>query len=104
MGLNLRGADLRQINLRRLPLAFMPGGLFLDAWLRATEEQRNMAAVQLQGARLREAQLQGVDLRRSDLDGATLERVTLSDEAYGSVRLPDLSGERSISRSLIGSM
>lgn len=120
VGLDLRGADLRQINLRRLPLAFMRGGLNLDEWLRATEEQRNMAAVQLQGAylrdaqlqgaylrsaqlqgaylrvaqlqgaHLREAQLQGVDLSRSDLDGATLDRVTLSDETYGSVRLPDV--------------
>ena len=120
VGLDLRGADLRQINLRRLPLAYMRGGLNLDEWLRATEEQRKMAAVQLQGANLRdaqlqgarlrsaqlqganlrvaqlqgahlrEAQLQGVDLSRSDLDGATLDSVTLSDETYGSVRLPDV--------------
>jgi len=120
MGLDLRGADLRHINLRNLPLAFMRGGLFLDQWLRATEEQRNMAAVQLQEAylrsaelqeaylrsaqlqgtnlrgaqlqkaRLNEAQLQGADLRRSDLDGATLDGVTLSDGTYGSVLVADV--------------
>jgi hypothetical protein len=89
-GLDLRGADLRHINLRRLPLAFMRGGLFLDQWLRATEEQRNMAAVQLQGAYLREAQLQGADLRRSDLDGVSLAGVTLSDGTYGSARVADV--------------
>jgi hypothetical protein len=110
LGLDLRGADLRHINLRRLPLAFMRGGLFFDAWLRATEEQRNMAAVQLQGANLRsaelqgaylrsaqlqgallrKAQLQGADLRRSDLDGASLDGVTLSDGTYGSVLVADV--------------
>jgi hypothetical protein len=97
----------------------MRGGLPFDEWLLATEEQRNMAAVQLQGADLRraqlqganlwkaqlqganlwkaqlhsgfvEAQLQGADLRRSDLDGATLDLVKLSDEKYGSVHLADV--------------
>ena len=120
MGLDLRGADLRHINMRGLPLAFMRGGLFLDQWLRATEEQRNMAAVQLQGATLRSAQLQGAYLRsaqlqgaylrgaqlqgaylksaqlqgaylsRSDLDGASLDGVTLSDGTYGSVLVADV--------------
>jgi hypothetical protein len=118
-GLDLRGANLSQENLFGLPLARMRGGLPYEEWLLATEEQRNMAAVQLQGADLRraqlqranlwkaqlqganlwkaqlqggfvEAQLQGADLRRSDLESATLDLVTLSDEKYGSVRLADV--------------
>ena len=108
-GLDLRGANLSQENLFGLPLAQMRGGLPFEEWVLATEEQRNMAAVQLQGADLRraqlqranlwkaqlqagfvEAQLQGADLRRSDLDSATLDLVTLSDETYGSVRLADV--------------
>src|SRR5438309_1285660 len=44
-GLDLRGADLRKVNLSGLPLARMRGGLKVSEWRDATEEQRNMAAV-----------------------------------------------------------
>src|SRR2546421_651657 len=93
-----------KINSGALSQKLMRSGLPFEEWLLATEEQRNMAAVQLQGADLRraqlqganlwkaqlqganlwkaqlhagfvEAQLQGADLRRSDLDGATLDLV-----------------------------
>src|SRR2546421_4787418 len=42
-GLDLRGADLRQVNLDGLPLARMRGGLVVAEWRHATVEQRNMA-------------------------------------------------------------
>ncbi len=73
-GLDLRGADLRQANLRRLPLAFTRGGLFLDEWLNATEEQRNMAAVLMS-----ESDLSGVHLERAILRGAHLENASLRE-------------------------
>src|SRR5262249_21060058 len=61
-GLDLRGADLRQTNLRGLPLAHMVGGL-----TGATEKQRAAAGVCLEGADLRYAHLEGADLREAQL-------------------------------------
>ncbi len=96
VGLDLRGADLRQINLRRLPLAFIRGAHLREAQLQGARlrsaqlQGANLRVAQLQGAHLREAQLQGAVLSRSDLDGATLDSVTLSDKRYGSVRLADV--------------
>ena len=72
LGLDLRGADLRQINLRNLPLARMYGGLTRNEWLLATLEQREMAAVHLEQANLSEAHLE-----EAILQGAHLERATL---------------------------
>jgi hypothetical protein len=109
-GLDLRGANLRQENLSGLPLARMRGGLTYGVvWFYATDEQRNMAAVQLQeadltGAQLQKAhlteaqlqeadlngaQLQGADLREAQLDSVRLNNVILSDETHGTVRLAD---------------
>jgi hypothetical protein len=109
-GLDLRGADVSQEDLRGLPLARMYGALATSEWENATEEQRNMAVVcmkgadlrkaqlqgadlrgaQLQGAHLRWAQLQGADLRRVQLDGVYLKEATLSDEQYGPALLADV--------------
>jgi uncharacterized protein YjbI with pentapeptide repeats len=84
-GLDLRGADLRQENLSGLPLAQMRGGLTYEEWKplegEQTEEQINMAAVQLQGANLREAQMQEAILRGAQLQGAILIGAQLQ-EAY----------------------
>ena len=71
-GLDLRGADLRQANLSSLPLAQMRSGLTDDEWLRATKEQRSMAAVQLQKADLSFAKLQGAILNKAQMQGAVL--------------------------------
>jgi uncharacterized protein YjbI with pentapeptide repeats len=71
-GLDLRGAELRQASLSSLPLAQMRSGLTDDEWLRATQEQRNMAAVQLQKADLSFAHLQGAILNKAQLQGAVL--------------------------------
>jgi len=59
LGLDLRGADLRQVNLQRLPLIRMRGGLHSYEWFEASEAQRNMAAIHLEGADLRWARLEG---------------------------------------------
>ena len=80
--LDVRGADLRQVDLSHLPLIQLCGGLTFDEWYAATEEQRTKAIVQLAGANLsgaqltranlRGAQLQGVDLNGAQLAGANL--------------------------------
>jgi uncharacterized protein YjbI with pentapeptide repeats len=76
-GLDLRGADLSQLNLRRLPLARLHGWLIGDTEIGATEEQKEKAALHLEGADLRYAHLEGADLRYAHLEGADLRYVHL---------------------------
>jgi uncharacterized protein YjbI with pentapeptide repeats len=81
-GLDLRGADLRFADLHRLPLSGLRGGLSAAQWFDATLEQRETAAVHLEGANLCRAILQGASLRSAHLEGADLsfarlERATL---------------------------
>ena len=75
-GLDLRGADLRQVDLRGLPLARSLGNLNRSEWFNASTGQKEMAAVLLNGANLRNAHLEGAELR-----GAQLEKIILT-EAY----------------------
>ncbi len=81
-GLDLRGADLRFADLHRLPLSGLRGGLSAAQWFDATLEEREAAAVHLEGANLCRAILQGASLRSAHLEGADLsfarlERATL---------------------------
>ena len=81
-GLDLRGADLRFADLQRLPLSGLRGGLSAAQWFDATLEQREAAAVHLEGTNLCRAILQGASLRSAHLEGADLsfarlERATL---------------------------
>jgi uncharacterized protein YjbI with pentapeptide repeats len=84
--LDLRGADLRYVDLHALPLAHLRGSLTREEWDEATEEQRAAAAVlltgaDLSGAHLEEAQLIGAHLEKVPLQEAHLEKADLS-EAY----------------------
>jgi uncharacterized protein YjbI with pentapeptide repeats len=81
-GLDVRGAHLQEEDLTGLPLARIRGGLTSDEWFRGTKEQREMAAVHLQKANLREANLQkagllGANLQKADLVGANLQEANL---------------------------
>ncbi|GHO82191.1 pentapeptide repeat-containing protein [Dictyobacter formicarum] len=71
-GLDLRGADLRRVNLRGLPLACLRGGLTQKEWIAATLEQREQAAIHLEQADLSEAHLEGAILRGAFLQHASL--------------------------------
>jgi len=79
MGLDLRGADLRHVNLSGLPLARMYGGLTWEEWILTTPEQRHLADVHLEGADLSEAHLEGAILRGAYLEGATLRGAYLQE-------------------------
>jgi uncharacterized protein YjbI with pentapeptide repeats len=81
VGLDLRGANLRELDLRYLPLARIQLGLSLDDWEVATAEQRELAAAHLEVADLREAHLEGAWLSSAHLEGADLFRVHL-EQAY----------------------
>ena len=81
-GLDLRGADLRYVDLHGLPLARLRGSLTREEWEDATAEQRAAAAVLLKGADLSEAHLEeaeliGVDLEKVSLHEAHLEKANL---------------------------
>jgi hypothetical protein len=71
-GLDLRGADLREIELHHLPLTRMRGGLSFVEMLDTTEEQQKTAAILLQKADLLGAQLKRAELRWAELEGADL--------------------------------
>jgi len=77
IGLDLRGADLQFVDLTRLPLAKTQGGLSGEEWVRATEEQREMATVHLEGTNLRAAHLEGCSLSYAHLEGARLHEAHL---------------------------
>jgi uncharacterized protein YjbI with pentapeptide repeats len=84
LGLDLRGADLRQVNLHGLPLARMIGGRNWTVQFPSTDEQRDMGRVHLEGADLGEAQLQeaflgGAHLEEAFLVGASLQGAYLKE-------------------------
>ena len=71
-GLDLRGADLREVDLQSLPLTRMLGGLTVQEWDHATPAQREMAAVHLERATLNGAQLNDAFLRSAYLEKTAL--------------------------------
>jgi len=93
-GLDLRGADLRQANLSKLPLTCMRGSLDHHSWREATEDQRLMAYIlltdaDLSYANLEKADLEGVHLTKVAFAGAQLVEVNFREAKFMSV---DLSG------------
>jgi uncharacterized protein YjbI with pentapeptide repeats len=91
-GLDLRGADLRGVDLRSdypagLPLTRLRAGLTTTEWRAATPEQREAAAVHLEGATLVEAHLELARLRDARCADADLRRVQLQGARAQGIRL-----------------
>jgi uncharacterized protein YjbI with pentapeptide repeats len=83
-GLDLRGAILNEENLSGLPLACMIGGLDAIIQVTATSksiltttDQRDEAAVHMEGANLEEAHLERANLARSHLKRSKIRRAHL---------------------------
>ncbi len=84
-GLDLRGANLRKVDLHGLPLQNLRGGLSLDEWYFSTNrnfKERDMAGIHLEEANLRDAHLEGANLNgayleKADLTNAYLEKADL---------------------------
>lgn len=91
-GLDVRRADLHELNLTGLPLTRLIGGLRGYAWLSATEEQRTLAGVRLIGADLRGGQLEGADLSAARLEGADLSEARLNEVRLSGVILAGPEG------------
>ena len=77
-GPDLRGANLNNVNLSRLPLARMLGGLSWDDWIPATQEQREMAGIHLKEANLSRAHLEGAYLNNAYMEKANCSWVYLN--------------------------
>jgi uncharacterized protein YjbI with pentapeptide repeats len=86
-GLDVRGADLRRVDLHSLPLAGLRGGLSSEEWRRATENQCRMAAVHMEGTDLRRAHLEWAGFRWAYLEGADFTWANLKDVAFRHARL-----------------
>ncbi len=91
-GLDLRGADLRRINLYGLLLTSLVGGLFDHLF--ATDKQREAAAIHFEGTLLSHAHLEGADLSGAHLEAATLFDASLEEANFIGAHLEgaDLSG------------
>jgi len=95
-GLDLRGADLRKVDLHALPLARTRTGLkwlmTTSEWLSTTADQLEMATIHLEGANLKQAHLEGVHLINAYMEetylvGAYLNEANLSAALLGGAYL-----------------
>lgn len=68
-GLDLRGADLREVNLSRLPLARLRGGTSLFVRV-SSKAHQDASVVTMEYVDLSEAQLQGANLEAALLQHA----------------------------------
>jgi uncharacterized protein YjbI with pentapeptide repeats len=106
MGLDLRGADLRKVDLHALPLACIQGGQEIQWVIHGTEEQGNIvailhaeadlsteeqgnivAAVLMEEANLHGAQLQNAQLHRAQLQEANLYEAQLQEANLAGAQL-----------------
>lgn len=74
-GLDLRGADLRDLDLTRLPLAGTIGGMDSSWWQSASRELQDASIIHVEGANLSAAHLEGANLSAARLDRAFLSSV-----------------------------
>ncbi len=95
-GLDLRGADLRKVDLHALPLARTRSGLKWlttpSEWLSTTADQLEMATIHLEGANLKQAHLEGAHLINAYMEeaylvGAHLNEANLSAALLGGAYL-----------------
>jgi uncharacterized protein YjbI with pentapeptide repeats len=84
-GIDLCGADLCYVDLRHLPLTRLHAGLSYD--LHPSKEERNKAAIRLQGADLRYTHLEGANLSWADLKDADIWRAHLEEADIHKARL-----------------
>jgi uncharacterized protein YjbI with pentapeptide repeats len=82
-GLDLRGADLRRVDLHNLPLARTIADVTWRQYVDLTEEQHLMAALHLEGADLKGVHLEGARLEFAHLEGADLRNAHLEQTLLG---------------------
>lgn len=82
LGLDLRGADLRKVDLNHLPLARMRAGLATREWWNATHQQRIEAGAHLEEAILDWSHLEGASFRWAHLEGTQLFGAYLQEARF----------------------
>jgi len=78
-GLDLRGTDLRYVDLNGLPLACLHAGITVKEMFIANEEQSTLAAVLMEGANLGATHLEGAQLYKAHLEEADLFQAYLTN-------------------------
>jgi uncharacterized protein YjbI with pentapeptide repeats len=108
-GLDFRGANLSFVNLQRLPLTRLLGGVRSGEWMSSTNEEREAAAIHLEGANLAGTDLYRAQLRCGHLEGADLSTAhldrTVLRHAYvksAQFRLAILSASTRLDEMLLG--
>ncbi len=86
-GLDMRGADLNQADLRSLPLTRLIGGIAFEELWETTEELRMMASVYMENVNLSEAKLEGANLSGIILGDKKHVGPWLADVQWGSTNL-----------------
>jgi uncharacterized protein YjbI with pentapeptide repeats len=87
IGLNLCGADLRGADLSNLPLARILGNLSWDEWTSATNDQREVAAIHLEGSNLIGTHLEGALLMQAHLEKSLLREAHLNNAQLNKAHL-----------------
>ena len=91
-GLDVRGADLRNVNLMRLPLACL-GRVkdeIVDEGIMTFGTTRNDAStIHLEGAALAQSHLEGADLSNANLEKAFIIEAHLSETCFNNANLKD---------------
>lgn len=92
-GLDVRGANLDDVDLGELPLSGLVGGLTPTEWAEASYEQLQAAMVHMNHVSLREAQLDHAHLSGAQLHGADLTWACLvgADLSFAELQGADLS-------------
>jgi uncharacterized protein YjbI with pentapeptide repeats len=86
-GLDLRGADLRRVDLSLMPLTRLRAGLTYEEWTNADTEQRSWAVVLMEGSSLRWARLEGAHFYEAHLERADLREAHLEGAHFRGVHL-----------------
>lgn len=86
-GLDLRGADLRHVDLSLMPLTRLRAGLKYEEWTSANLEQRSLAVVLMEGSSLRWARLEGASFYEAHLEKADLREAHLEGAHFRGVHL-----------------
>ncbi len=108
-GLDFRGADLSYGDLQRLPLTRLLGGVRGDEWMSSTKEEREAAAIHLEGAnlagtdltrsKLRYGHIEGADLSTANLEGSVLRHAYVRGAQF---RLAFFSSSTRLDEILLG--
>jgi uncharacterized protein YjbI with pentapeptide repeats len=93
-GLDLRGADLCEVDLSNLPLTNFYGGFVREGFIGVSEKQYKMAVALMIGTIFNDARMEGATLAGSQLQGASLVRAQLLGASLAGAQLQgaDLSG------------